>query len=119
MTRFTVKLWLPLLAALSAGCTTMGTGIDWTASEADPINFSWERSSSVPAAMSSPLSDESHYQGQLFQITKDSTFDEARPVWSVRFPGWSAEDRWGAASTRSVVNQYAEPTVANSQCAAW
>jgi hypothetical protein len=119
MTHFTVKLALPLLAALTAGCTTMAAGFGSTAPEADPINFSWESSYSVAASMSSPFSDDNHYNGQLFQVTKKSTFDGAGPLWSVRFPCWSDEDHWGAAPAPIVINRYSGPTVANAQCAAW
>jgi hypothetical protein len=115
MTRFTAKLELLLLVALSAGCTTMETGNGWTSSEAEPIDFSWERSSSVPAAMSSPLLDERHYNGQLFQIRINSPPDGTEPLWSVRFPGWS-EHHWDAAPSRSLSDRDTGPTVADSRC---
>ena len=98
MTRFTVRLGLPLVAALSVGCTTMGRGIGWTASDAEPIRFSWERSDSVPGAMSSPLPHDSPYNGQLFQISINSPSEGTEPLLSVGFPGWSDEDHRGAAA---------------------
>lgn len=42
MTHSTVKLRLPLLVALAAGCTTMGTGYGSTASGSNPVDFSWK-----------------------------------------------------------------------------
>ena len=119
MTHCIVKLGLPLLAALTVGCTTMGAGFGSTASEADPINFNGESSYSVPGAMASPLSDGNRYNGELFQITENSTFDGAGPRWSVRFPGWSDEDHWSVVPSPSVINHSAGPTVANALCAKW
>ena len=43
MTHRMVKLGLPLLLALAAACTTMGTGFGSTASGADPVTFSWKK----------------------------------------------------------------------------
>ena len=119
MTHCIVKLGLPLLAALTVGCTTMGAGFGSTASEADPINLNGESAYSVPGAMSSPLSDGNRYNGELFQITENSTFDGAGPRWSVRFPGWSDEDHWSVVPSPSVINHSAGPTVANALCAKW
>ena len=119
MTHFAARLGLPLVAALSVGCTTMGAQFGSPASEPGPIEFNLQRSYAPAGAVSAPLSDDNHYKGQLFQITQDSTPDGAEPHWSVRFPGWSEGDRSGAAPTRSVINPNSGPTGADSQRAAW
>jgi hypothetical protein len=115
MAHFAAKLGLPLLAVLSVGCTTIGAEFGSTADDAVPINSNGEYSYAVPGAIPAPLSDDDHYRGQLFQITKDSTFNGAGPRWSVRLPGWSDEDRWSAAATQSAIIQ--GPTVEGSECA--
>ena len=72
----TVKLGLPLLLALAAGCTTMGTGFGSTASGKNPVNFSWKSSDSVSGSMNATLSDGKTFTGQFFQITSDTTVDK-------------------------------------------
>ena len=56
MTHPTVKLGLPLLVVLAAGCTTMGTGYGSTASGTDPVNFSWKSSGDISGTMNATAS---------------------------------------------------------------
>jgi len=84
MTPSIVKLGLPLLVTLAAGCTTMGTGTGSDALGADPVSFSWKSSDSVSGTMDATLSDGKTYSGQFFQITKQTTVDSVGPLWS----GW-------------------------------
>jgi len=51
-----MKLMLPLLVAVSAGCTTMGTGSGSTLSGGSPTTFSWKSSDGVSGTMSATLS---------------------------------------------------------------
>jgi len=90
MRHSTVKLGLPLLVALAAGCTTMGTGFGSTASGKNPVNFSWKSSDSVSGSMNATLSDGKTFTGQFFQITSDTTVDNLGPLWA----GWGGR-RWG------------------------
>jgi hypothetical protein len=92
MIHTTVKLGLPLLVALAAGCTTMGTGFGSTASGSNPVNFSWKSSDSVSGTMSAALSNGTTFSGQFFQITDDTTVDNLGPLWA----GWGGgRGRWG------------------------
>ena len=88
----TAKLGLPLLLALAAGCTTMGTGFGSTAPGKNPVNFSWKSSDSVSGSMNATLSDGKTFTGQFFQITSDTTVDNLGPLWA----GWGG---YGAADT--------------------
>ena len=85
----TVKLGIPLLVALAAGCTTMGTGTGSTATGKNPVNFSWKSSDGVSGSMNASLSNGKTYSGQFFQITSDTTVDNLGPLWT----GWGG--RWG------------------------
>jgi len=85
----TVKLGIPLLVALAAGCTTMGTGTGSTATGQNPVNFSWKSSDGVSGSMNASLSNGKTYSGQFFQITSDTTVDNLGPLWT----GWGG--RWG------------------------
>jgi hypothetical protein len=88
----TLKLGLPLLVAVAAGCTTMGTGTGSTASGKNPVNFSWKSSDSVSGSINATLSDGKTYSGQFFQITSNTTVDNLGPLWS----GWGGYGgRWG------------------------
>jgi hypothetical protein len=111
-----VKLGLPLLAAIAAGCTSMGTGVGSTPSGADPVNFSWKSSDSVSGTMTATLSDGKAYSGQFFQITKDTTVNSVGPLWSGWSPGWGGWDGWegwGAAPSTSFITHYSGRVVAN------
>jgi hypothetical protein len=88
----TLKLGLPLLIAVAAGCTTMGTGTGSTASGKNPVNFSWKSSDGVSGSMNASLSNGKTYSGQFFQITSDTTVDNLGPLWT----GWGGYGgRWG------------------------
>jgi hypothetical protein len=111
-----VKLGLSLLAALVAGCTTMGTGVGSTPSGADPVSFSWKSSDSVSGTMSATLSDGKTYSGQFFQITKDTTVNSVEPLWSGWSPGWGrwgGWENWEAMPSSSFITHYSGRVVAN------
>jgi hypothetical protein len=87
-------LGLPLLVALAAGCTTMGTGFGSTESGASPVNFNWKSSDSVAGTMSASLANGKTFSGKFFQITGDTTVDNLGPLWT----GWVGSGyrgRWG------------------------
>jgi hypothetical protein len=114
MTHRTVRLGLPLLAALAAGCTTMGTGFGSTVSGADPVTFSWKSSDSVSGTMSATLADGREYSGQFFEITRDTRVDNLGPLWTGWSPGWrgfGGFDYWDAGP--SFVTHYSGRVVAN------
>jgi hypothetical protein len=109
----TVRLGLPLLVALAAGCTTMGTGFGSTATGANPVNFSWKSSDSVSGSMNATLSDGKTFTGQFFQITSDTTVDNLGPLWT----GWGG-GRWGGEwgfwdAGPEFVTRYSGKVVAN------
>ena len=83
-----VKLMLPLLVAISAGCTTMGTGSGSTLSGGSATTFSWKSSDGVSGTMSATLSDGTVYNGQYFQVTQDTTVDSVAPLWDGWHSGW-------------------------------
>ena len=88
-----VKLGPPLLLALAAGCTTMGTGVGSTPTGAHQVNFSWKSSDNVSGTMDATLSNGKTFSGQFFQITSDTTVDNLGPLWT----GWGAgfhRDEW-------------------------
>jgi hypothetical protein len=116
MKHSTAKLGLPLLVALAAGCTTMGTGFGSTASGAKPVNFSWKSSDGVSGSMNATLSDGKTYTGQFFQITSDTTVDNLGPLWAgwggYGGRGWRGD--WGYwNSGPEFVTRYSGRVVAN------
>jgi len=115
MGRSIVKLGLPLLAMLAAGCTSIGTGVGSTPSGADPVSFSWKSSDPVSGTMNATLSDGKIYSGQFFQITKDTTVNSVGPLWSGWSPAWGGWgwENWGAAPSTSFVTHYTGRVVAN------
>jgi hypothetical protein len=91
MKHMMVKLGVPLLVVLAAGCTTMGTGFGSTPSGSNPVNFSWKSSDNVSGTMNATLSDNKTFTGQFFQITSDTTVDNLGPLWA----GWGGYGRRG------------------------
>ncbi len=111
-----VRLGLPVLLALGAGCTTMGTGSGSTASGADPVSFNWQSSDSVSGTMSATLADGKTYNGQFFQITKDTTVDSVGPLWAgwhSRWGGFGGWDEWGAVPDTGFITHYSGKVIAN------
>jgi hypothetical protein len=116
MNSSTAKLVLPLLAALAAGCTTMGTGSGSTVTGANPINLNWKSSDSVSGTMSAALASGQTYSGQFFQITRETTVDGVGALWSGWYPGWGRRggwDYWDASPTPDFITHYTGRVVAN------
>src|SRR5438270_10531357 len=89
-----LTLGLPLLVALAAGCTTMGTGFGATSTGTNPVNFSWKSSDTVSGSMNATLANGKTFTGQFFQITSDTTVDNLSPLW-VGWGGYGYRGRWG------------------------
>jgi hypothetical protein len=110
-------LWgLSLLAALAAGCTTVGAGIGSAFSGATPVSFSWQNSDSLSGTMNATLSDGETYSGQFFQITKDTTLGSVAPLWAGwhrSWGGWGGWDYWDPVSSPSFITHYTGRVVAN------
>jgi hypothetical protein len=101
-----------ILAGMAAGCTTMGTGTGSTVSGGSPTQFSWKSTDNVSGTMTATLSDGKTYNGQFFQITKDTTVDGIGPVWA----GWGGRrgwGYWGADPTPDFITHYSGRVVAN------
>ena len=94
MKHSTLKLGLPLLVALAAGCTTMGTGFGSTSTGTNPVNFTWKSSDSVSGSMNATLANGKTFTGQFFQITSDTTVDNLGPLWA-GWGGYGHRGRWG------------------------
>ena len=113
------KLGLPLLVALAAGCTTMGTGTGSTLSGADPVTFNWTSDGGgTSGTMNAAAPDGKTYSGQYFQVTRDTTVDSLQPLWVGWGGGWRGGYRggfgwndWDAGS--SFITNYTGRVVAN------
>jgi len=66
MTRWIVQLELLLLAALAAGCTTIGTGPDSMDSSASLINFNLKSTDAVSGSINGTVPDNEPPSGQFF-----------------------------------------------------
>jgi len=108
-----VKLMLPILAAIAAGCTTMGSGFGSTPSGTSPTVFSWKSSDGVSGTMSATLSDGTTYTGQYFQITHDTTVDNVAPLWYGWHSAWGGVDYWDAGPSQDFITHYSGRVVAN------
>jgi hypothetical protein len=108
-----VKLMLPLLVAISAGCTTMGTGSASTPSGGSPTTFSWKSSDGVSGTMSATVADGTVYSGQFFQVTQDTTVDGVAPLWDGWYSGWRGAAYWDAGPSTDFIRHYTGRVVAN------
>jgi hypothetical protein len=81
-------LVLPLLVAMAAGCTTMGTGTGSTPSGGSAATFNWKSSDGVSGTINATLAGGKTYEGRYFQITKDTTVDSIGPLWGGWGGGW-------------------------------
>jgi hypothetical protein len=107
-------LMLPLLVAMAAGCTTMGSGTGSTPSGASAASFNWKSSDGVSGTINATTSDGKTFSGQYFQITKETTVDSIGPLWG----GWAgrggrAWGYWGADPSPDFITHYSGRVVAN------
>jgi hypothetical protein len=104
-----------LLAALAAGCTTMGTGYGNSATGKNPVNFNWTSHDEVSGTLNATMPDGKTYSGQFFQITTDTTVDNLGPLWAGWGPGWR-RGGWGYWDAGpEFVKHYTGKVVANLQ----
>lgn len=108
-----LRIGLPMLAVVAAGCATTGTGSGSTPTGADPVNFTWNSSDSVTGTMNATLPDGTTYSGKYFQITKETTVDSLDPLWV----GWRGYGRFGGwpywDSGSAFITHYSGRVVAN------
>ncbi len=107
-------LMLPLVVAMAAGCTTMGTGTGSTLSGANAASFNWKSSDGVSGTIDATLAGGKTYSGQYFQITKDTTADSIGPLWA----GWGGRGGrgwgyWGVDPSPEFITHYTGRVVAN------
>ena len=108
-----MRVGLPLLIALSAGCTTTGTGFGSTPSGANHVSFNWTSSDPVSGSMTATESDGKTFSGQFFQITSDTTVDTLGPLWAGWGPGWRRGGWYDWNAGPEFVTRYSGRVVAN------
>jgi hypothetical protein len=64
MTHHNAAVMLPLIVAMAAGCTTMGTGTGSTPSGASAATFSWKSSDGISGTINATLAGGKTYSGQ-------------------------------------------------------
>ncbi len=115
MTHIIAKLIIPAALLLgAAGCATMGTGTGSTPTGTDPVTFNWKSSDSVSGTLSAVFANGGTYNGQFFQITRDTTVDNLGPLWNGWGPGWRG-GRFGTAwdAGPDFIKNYTGRVVAN------
>ena len=86
---------MPALAAASlaavavAGCTTTGMGTGQSPNGKVNAAFSWKSQGGNGGTMTATVGDQV-YQGQFFQVTRDTNFDSLGPLWT----GWGGRGGW-------------------------
>jgi hypothetical protein len=117
MTHPIVKLRLPLLATLIAGCATLGTSFGSTTSSANPPAVDSRSPDTVSGAINALLADGSTYSGRYFQITQNTTVDSIGPLWAAGWnSAWAGRGGWGywnAEPSPDFIKQYTGWVVAN------
>lgn len=84
-----------------SGCTTTGTGggeIAATDGSQIPVSFSWKSTDGgITGTMNASLPTAT-FQGNFFQITRETRFDMLMPLWRDWRPGWHDWTYWGYRS---------------------
>src|SRR4051812_33286684 len=88
MKNATIRLGIPVLAVLGAGCTTMGPGFGTTATGTSAMTFNWKSSDAISGSMPATATDGKSYSGEFFQVTSETTVDNLGPLWAGWGPGW-------------------------------
>ena len=116
------EIRLPSAGGAPAGAPR-GNRSGLTATGADPVSFTWQSSDSVAGTMSATLAGSQTFNGQYFQITRQTRVDNLGPLWVGWHHGWRGYgwDNWDAGP--SFITNYSGRVVANpctggSTCAA-
>jgi len=107
-----MQLVLPILAAVTVGCTTTGTGFGSAAFGANPTTFSWKSSDGRSGTMSATLSDGTSYTGPYFQITSHTPIQSIAPLFDGWYSGWD-ETNWNVGASPDFIAQYTGRVLAN------
>lgn len=115
-------------SALTAACTTMGTGVGDSRDPALATTFSWTAQGSRSGVMTATLANGSSYTGPFFQVTRETRVDELAPLWTGwggygggwRGRGgrgyWGGGGYWGPwGPSSSIVTHYSGKVLANLQ----
>jgi hypothetical protein len=113
MTYRTMTAGLLLAIAITAGCTTTGTGFGSAASGKDAATFTWKSSDDVSGSMTATVADGKTYTGQFFQITSNTTVDNLGPLWSGWGPPWRGGGWYDWNPGPQFVTHYSGRVVAN------
>jgi hypothetical protein len=77
-----------------AGCTTYGVGTGQAIGSNVGATFSWAETGNG-GTMTAQLSDGRVFQGQFFQITRESRIYDMDPLWNGWGPGFGWHRPWG------------------------
>src|SRR3954465_8167629 len=70
------------LAALAAGCTTMGVGTGQSTTDNVTATFDWTETGGTRGTMIANLSSGQTFQGSFFQVTQESSVNDYGPLWT-------------------------------------
>lgn len=112
------------LLAVTAGCTTTGTGIGDSSAPGMSATFSWKEQGARTGEMTAALANGSQYSGSFFQVTRETRIDDLGPLWEGWAPagpfrrwrggwrgGWGGWGYWGP--DQSFVTHYSGKVLAN------
>ncbi len=88
------------LCALTA-CTSTGSGggqIAATDGNPIPVSFSWKSTDGGMSGTMNASLPNATYQGNFFQITRETRFEMLMPLWRDWRPGWHDWPYWGYRS---------------------
>lgn len=100
-------------AGAIAGCTTMGTGMGSVRGGDTRATFQWQSTDDRTGTMNASLSTGDQYNGQFFQVTRDTRIDTLGPLWAGWGPGWRGWRYWGPAPDTAFITHYSGRVVAN------
>lgn len=112
------------LLAVTAGCTTTGTGIGDSSAPGMSATFTWRAQGARTGEMTAALANGSQYSGSFFQVTRETRIDDLGPLWEGWAPagpfrrwrggwrgGWGGWGYWGP--DQSFVTHYSGKVLAN------
>lgn len=116
MTAISIRAAAASLAVLAAtACMTTGVGTGQSASGSLNAAFNWTQTGGTSGTMTANLSNGSVYQGQFFEVTRETQVSNMGPLWA----GWGGRWAWRGwgwwGPSDSTITHYSGQVLANLQ----
>jgi hypothetical protein len=101
------------LGLATAACETTGVGTGTSRTGAVTASLTWRATGAEEGDMTAVVDSGRTYAGKFYQITRETTVEEIRPLWTGYGPRWRRWGAWGPEPSTAFITEYTGRVVAN------